>query len=114
MPRAGRTRRPDTSNFLQRKIDYLYAAAIVSDIASAETIYAKLLGRRPADRPMSNLIQWRGYAIAGIQLFTDRKKSGNSTMTIVIADVAATKRALEETGLQWATCARKILAKLPS
>lgn len=81
------------------KIEYLYAAAIVSNLAASEPFYAKLLGRAPDDRPMPNLIQWRGYGIAGIQLFEDKKKAGHSTMTIVIADLAATKSVLERAGI---------------
>lgn len=70
-------------------IDYLYAAMIVKDLAKAEAFYAKVLGRKPDDRPMDTLVQWRGFGNAGIQLFTGSGTPGGGRMTLVVADVAA-------------------------
>ncbi len=81
------------------KVDYLYAAATVTDIDASVTFYTKLLGRQPDDRPMETLVQWRGISNAGIQLFRDPARAGDSRMTLVIADVEKACAALEEMGL---------------
>lgn len=80
-------------------IDYLYAAAVVKDIDASAAFYAKVLGREPDDRPMDTLVQWRGFSNAGIQLFKDPAKAGNSIMTLVVADMEKTGQSLKAQGL---------------
>jgi predicted enzyme related to lactoylglutathione lyase len=82
------------------KVDYVYAAVYVRDIELSESFYSKVLGRAPDDKPMDTLIQWRGFSKAGIQLFKDASKSGNSLMTLVVADVEKVKSSLYEMGIQ--------------
>ncbi|MEP7073512.1 MAG: hypothetical protein ABI727_04950 [Nitrosospira sp.] len=81
------------------KIDYLYAAMVVTDIEASEAFYSKLLSREPDDRPMDTLVQWRGFSNAGIQLFKDAAKAGNSVMTIVVSDIEETKLSLKNQGI---------------
>jgi predicted enzyme related to lactoylglutathione lyase len=81
------------------KIDYLFAAMFVSNIEASESFYTKVLSREPDDRPMDTLVQWRGFSNAGIQLFKDAAKAGNSTMTIVVSDIEKTKLILKNQGI---------------
>ena len=81
------------------KIDYLYAAMVVTDIEASGAFYSKLLSREPDDRPMDTLVQWRGFSNAGIQLFKDAAKAGNSVMTIVVSDIEETKLSLKNQGI---------------
>ena len=82
------------------KIDYLYAAIVVTDIDAATDFYTKIIGRQPDDRPMDTLVQWRGFSDAGIQLFLDNAKAGNSMMTIVVSDVEKTALSLKKQGIE--------------
>ena len=82
------------------KIDYLFAAIVVTDIDASADFYAKIIGRQPDDRPMDTLVQWRGFSNAGIQLFKDSAKAGNSLMTIVVSDVEKTVQSLKKQGLE--------------
>ena len=81
-------------------IQGLFAAASVADMERAEAFYTALLGRGPDDRPMDSLIQWRPLDGAGIQLFHDADKAGNSSMTIVTPDMAAARSELASNGLE--------------
>lgn len=82
------------------KIDYVYAAVFVSDMDASEAFYSKVFGRVPDDRPIPTLIQWRNVTgKAGIQLFHDPGKSGNSQMTLVVAELEAVKDALGQAGI---------------
>ena len=82
------------------KIDYLYAAIVVTDIDASADFYAKIIGRQPDDRPMDTLVQWRGFSNAGIQLFKDSAKAGNSMMTIVVSDVEKIGLSLKKQGIE--------------
>ena len=82
------------------KIDYLYAAIVVTDIDASKDFYAKVIGRLPDDTPMDTLVQWRGFSNAGIQLFKDGAKAGNSMMTIVVSDVDETALSLKKHGIE--------------
>ncbi len=77
------------------KIQGLYAAMFVKNIASSSEFYSKVLGRGPDDKPMDTLVQWRGFGSAGIQLFQDPSKAGKGIMTIVVPDLDATKSLLD-------------------
>jgi predicted enzyme related to lactoylglutathione lyase len=83
------------------KIDYLYAAVIVTDIEASEAFYAKILGRPPDDRPMDTLVEWGGFGSGGIQLFKDPARAGNSIMTIVVSDVEKAGLSLKENGIDF-------------
>jgi catechol 2,3-dioxygenase-like lactoylglutathione lyase family enzyme len=82
------------------EIQGLYAVANVDDLPRSEDYYTKLLGRGPDDRPIEGMIQWRGFGSAGIQLFADQEKAGQSVMTIVTPDIAETQRKLAEEDIE--------------
>lgn len=82
------------------KIDYLYAAVVVTDIDASADFYTKIIGRQPDDRPMPTLVQWRGFSNAGIQLFKDSAKAGNSMMTVVVSDIEKTGLSLKKQGIE--------------
>ena len=73
-------------------IIYVYAAVMVKDMETSIRFYSAVLGRAPDDRPMPSLTQWRGVSDAGIQLFEDAAKAGNSTMTLVVPSMDARSR----------------------
>ena len=83
------------------KIDYFYAAIVVTYIDASEDFYAKIIGRQPDDRPMDTLVKWRGFSNAGIQLFKDSAKAGNSMMSIVVSDVEKTGLSLKKQGIEF-------------
>jgi predicted enzyme related to lactoylglutathione lyase len=81
-------------------IQGLFAAAAVSEMERGEEFYTALLGRRPDDRPMDGLIQWRDIVgQAGIQVVLDEQRAGNGNMTIVTPDLSAARVALSGRGL---------------
>ena len=82
------------------KIDYVYAAVSSRDLEKSEEFYSKVLGRKPDDRPMKSLIQWRDIAGAGVQVFLDSKKAGNGAMTLVVPSAARIKGSLESAGYE--------------
>jgi catechol 2,3-dioxygenase-like lactoylglutathione lyase family enzyme len=77
------------------KIQGLYAAVYVNNLTSSSEFYARVLGRKPDDKPTETLVQWRGFGSAGIQLFQDPSKAGKGIMTLVVRDLAATKSLLD-------------------
>ena len=81
------------------KIIYVYAAAMVKDMETSISFYSAVLGRAPDDRPMPSLTQWRGVSDAGIQLFEDAAKAGNSTMTLVVPSMDAALAVLHSHGI---------------
>lgn len=81
------------------EVQGLYAVANVDDLPRSEDYYTKLLGREPDDRPIDGMIQWGGFRSAGIQLFADHDRAGQSVMTIVTPDIEKTKRSLEAQGI---------------
>lgn len=81
------------------KIDYLFAAIVVTDLDASENFYTKIIGRPPDDKPMDTLAQWRGVSNAGIQLFKDSAKAGHSMMTIIVSDVEKTAQLLKKEGI---------------
>lgn len=80
------------------QIDYVFAAVSSRDLAIAEAFYTTVLGREPDDRPMPTLIQWRGVANAGIQVFLDTDKPGGGSMTLVVANVETVAHHLTDAG----------------
>ncbi len=81
------------------EIQGLYAAVYVSNMTTSTDFYTKLLGRKPDDKPMDTLVQWRGFGNAGIQLFHDPEKAGKGIMTLVTPDLEATRHTLSDSGI---------------
>ncbi|WP_245266180.1 VOC family protein [Mesorhizobium sp. L103C119B0] len=62
-------------------------------IDKAEEFYTRLFERRPDDRPMDGLIQWRNVAGANLQIFHDKENA------VVVPKMDKARRALEESGV---------------
>lgn len=77
----------------------LFAVICVYDHDQGVDWYTWLLGRKPDDRPMDWLAQWR-FPCGGIQVWKDEKRAGSSLATIVVADLAAERARLVEAGIR--------------
>jgi predicted enzyme related to lactoylglutathione lyase len=77
-----------------------YTILRTDDLAAAERWYAKLLGRRPDNRPMKTLVQWNLSAQHGVGLSSDELICGNgSAMFLIVDDLAAERRRLQDLGI---------------
>lgn len=81
------------------QIPAIYAALATANMDRAEQFYTQLFERRPDDRPMDGLIQWRGIAGANIQIFHDQENAGSGRMTVVVPKMDHARRSLEEIGV---------------
>lgn len=72
----------------------LYATVCVSEIEHSAAWYARLIGREPDDRPMDGLVQWRGPAGGGLQLFRDTARAGSGLVTVITPDMTKTRKQL--------------------
>lgn len=81
------------------KLQKIYTALLVSDLAAAEAWYTKLLGRGPDYRPMTTWVQWELIGQGGLALSTDGEIAGQGVMFIVVEDVAAERRRLQGLGI---------------
>lgn len=79
-------------------IQGIFGVVCVMDQQRAVDWYSKLFGREPDDRPMDGLVQWR-FGAAGLQLWTDEPKAGNSEATLVVSEMAKERARLDEAGL---------------
>lgn len=77
----------------------VYASAVVADLETGLAWYTRLMGRPADDRPLPDMAQWRNMGAAGLQVWHDPAKAGNSVMTIVVPDMAAEKARLAAAGL---------------
>lgn len=77
----------------------IYAALTTSNIDRSETFYTQLFGRKPDDRPMQWLIQWRDVAGANIQVFHDKDNAGSGRLTIVVPHMEEARRSLAQIGV---------------
>ncbi|RUW46322.1 MULTISPECIES: VOC family protein [unclassified Mesorhizobium] len=80
-------------------IQGIYAALATTNMAASERFYTLLFERRPDDRPMDSLIQWRGVAGANIQIFLNESNAGSSMCTIVVPNMDKARASLERVGL---------------
>ncbi|PBB66047.1 lactoylglutathione lyase [Mesorhizobium sp. WSM4312] len=81
------------------QIQAIYAALATTSMNGAEKFYSQLFERRPDDRPMDGLIQWRNVAGANIQIFHDKENAGSGRLTIVVPEMERTRKSLEEIGV---------------
>jgi catechol 2,3-dioxygenase-like lactoylglutathione lyase family enzyme len=81
------------------KLQKIYSALLTTDLAAAESWYAKLLGRGPDYRPMKTLIQWDLFAQGGLQLATDDNLAGNGALFLIVGDIATERRRLRDLGI---------------
>ncbi len=81
------------------KIQKLYTALLVHDLARAEDWYMKFLGRKADYRPMDTLVQWELGPFGGLQLTSDSKLAGHGAMSLVVGDVEAERSRLDAVGI---------------
>lgn len=81
------------------KLQKLYTALLVADLAAAEAWYTKLLGRGPDFRPMDTWVQWELSDQGGLALSTDQEISGTGVMFVVVEDIAAERSRLQDLGI---------------
>ncbi|ESX95751.1 lactoylglutathione lyase [Mesorhizobium sp. LNJC399B00] len=77
----------------------VYAVLATARMEKAEEFYTRLFERRPDDRPMDGLIQWRNVAGANLQIFHDKENAGSGRLTIVVPKMDKARRSLEESGV---------------
>ena len=77
----------------------IYTALLTADLAAAEGWYTRLLGRGPDNRPMDTLVQWELCDEGGVALSTDKLVAGRGVMFLIVADVAAERRRLQNLGI---------------
>lgn len=81
------------------KLQKLYTALLVQDLARAEEWYTQFLGRKADYRPMDTLVQWELGPSGGLQLTSDSKLGGHGAMSLVVADVEAERSRLDTVGV---------------
>ena len=77
----------------------IYTALLTADLAAAEDWYTRLLGRGPDYRPMDTLVQWQLFDQGGVALSTDDDIAGRGVMFIIVDDLAAERRRLQDLGI---------------
>jgi hypothetical protein len=82
------------------RIQGVYAALATARMDRAEKFYTGLFGRKPDDRPMEGLIQWRNVAGANLQIFHDKENAGSGRLTIVVPKMDEARSSLEEIGVK--------------
>jgi catechol 2,3-dioxygenase-like lactoylglutathione lyase family enzyme len=83
----------------QMKLQKVYTALLTADLAAAEAWYTKLLGRGPDHRPMDTMVQWELFDEGGLALSTDGDIAGRGVMFLIVDDVAAERRRLQDLGI---------------
>ena len=81
------------------KLQNMYTALLITDLAAAEGWYTKLLGRRPDYRPMDTLVQWELFNQGGLMVSTSDEIAGKGVMFRYVDDVAAERRRLQGLGI---------------
>jgi catechol 2,3-dioxygenase-like lactoylglutathione lyase family enzyme len=81
------------------KLQKIYTALLVADLAAAEAWYTRLLGRGPDYRPMNTWVQWELVDQGGLALSTDGEIAGRGVMFVVVEDVAAERHRLQGLGI---------------
>ncbi|MDF0700452.1 VOC family protein [Rhizobium sp. MC63] len=82
------------------QIQGIYAALATASMDIAEKFYTQLFDRKPDDRPMNGLIQWRDVAGANVQIFHDKENAGSGRLTIVVPKMDKARKSLEEIGVK--------------
>lgn len=82
------------------KLRKTYTALRVADLAAAEAWYTKLLGRKPDFRPMDSWVQWELSDQGGLALSTDDEISGTGVMFMIVEDMTAERRRLQNLGIE--------------
>jgi hypothetical protein len=77
----------------------VYTVAVVKSFEAGIAWYEKFMGRPADDLPFPGMAQWRNMGAAGLQLWQDEARAGQSIMTIVVPDLATEKTRLSEAGM---------------
>ena len=77
----------------------IYTAFLTADLEAAEGWYTKLLGRGPDNRPMPTLVQWELSDQSGLALSSSDEIAGRGVAFLIVDDVAAERRRLEQLGI---------------
>ena len=77
----------------------LLAQSTVSDLDAAHSWYAAVLGREADANPMTGLLEWHFSNDAGVQLYRDPARAGNSTTVVEVADLDDELARLDELGI---------------
>jgi predicted enzyme related to lactoylglutathione lyase len=77
----------------------IFAVVCVYDFEQGVDWYTWLFGRKPDERPMEWLAQWR-FTVGGVQVWKDEKRAGGSLATVVVSSIAAERARLAEAGLR--------------
>jgi catechol 2,3-dioxygenase-like lactoylglutathione lyase family enzyme len=68
-------------------INRILAQSTVSDLAAAERWYTALFGRGPDARPMDGLLEWHLGETAGLQVWSEPHRAGQSMVVIGTDDM---------------------------
>jgi predicted enzyme related to lactoylglutathione lyase len=71
------------------------ASVAVKDVETARVWYAKLLGSE-GTTPMANLAEWTFPRGGGLQLYQLPERAGHGSFTLVVEDIEAEVRKLDE------------------
>lgn len=77
-------------------IKNVLAGVAVSNHEKSVEWYSALIGRRPDAEPMRGLAEWVFEGGGWLQLFSDDKRAGNSSVTFADADIFARAQMLEK------------------
>jgi catechol 2,3-dioxygenase-like lactoylglutathione lyase family enzyme len=83
----------------QMDLQRIYTVLLTTDLAAAELWYTKLLGRGPDFRPMASMVQWELFDQGGVVLSTDSVIADRGVVFLVVDDVAAERRRLNDLGI---------------
>ena len=81
------------------RIQGVLAQATVRDEGRAERWYSALFGRPPDDRPMPGLLEWHFGNDAGLQVWAEAGRAGDSTVVLDVDDLDAVAGHLHTIGL---------------
>ncbi|WEK02971.1 MAG: VOC family protein [Candidatus Devosia phytovorans] len=77
----------------------IYAATVTKDFDAAVAWYERLMGRPADDKPIPGMAQWRNMGAAGLQVWEDAERAGQSIITIVVPNLEHEKIRLAAAGL---------------
>lgn len=82
------------------KLQKIYTALLVADLAAAEGWYTNLFGRGPDHRPMDTLLHWELFDQGGLMLSSSDEIAGKGVMFLYVEDLAIERRRLRDLGIE--------------
>jgi glyoxylase I family protein len=80
-------------------IDQLLAVVPVSDMATAQPWYERLIGHPEDNHPMDTLCEWKVSTRGWLQIFLDPERAGSSLLNLAVDDLDGHVHDLESRGL---------------